>query len=233
MGELATYTFRNNQATFSIKSGFLFNCCGAGEIGSLFTYKFTEKERQDFVAALCLICLSHTTYYFIAADYQLPGKPNASSFLELLIELGAKEIDVRPNRNHGPNSMHLFAWDGVLRTTAWEKYLYLSSAIPPDYKNNLPGRPAYYLPLYFKDLSEQQQMEVWKLWSDRTAERKKAAVKAEKERRITRLYEIQNELGNLIYNRKHPVWIANPTSADTQLAQTEEYLWNFIRSNIT
>jgi hypothetical protein len=51
------------------------------------------------------------TYYGLATTYQMAWAKKAKlSVLNLLMRMGAVEVDKRPNVVHGPNNLHMIAW---------------------------------------------------------------------------------------------------------------------------
>jgi hypothetical protein len=112
------------QALLGIQTG-IFQCCGATEITHL-AYAFqNEVATQNFVHKLYYLISEGTSYYMIAASYQLTPCPQGyTRTMDVLKNLGAHEVDVRPNRNHGPSNLHLFVWDPLYRKeSGWDKYL--------------------------------------------------------------------------------------------------------------
>lgn len=110
--------------------GFLFNCCGASEIQQIGTGFTSEQEKQNFAYMLFNSLERGQTYYFIASSDQLKRSVSfAKSYplgivANMLIELGAKEVDASKNRNHGPNNMHLHVWSPSFSDESpWQKYL--------------------------------------------------------------------------------------------------------------
>lgn len=103
----------------------IFHCCGATEITHL-DYTFTDEVIiQNFVHKLFGLIDERQSYYMIAASHQLSHIHSKDvRVMDVLISLGAKEVDVRPNRNHGPSNLHLFVWDPLYRKeSGWDKYL--------------------------------------------------------------------------------------------------------------
>lgn len=112
------------QALLGIQEG-IFHCCGATEITHL-DYSFpTEVAAQNFVHKLYPLVSEGQSYYMIAASFQLkPLTQGYCRIIDVLKNLGAYEVDVRPNRNHGPENLHLFVWDPLYRKeSGWDKYL--------------------------------------------------------------------------------------------------------------
>lgn len=109
----------------------LFGCCGANDMTGM-DYNFkSEEQKQSFVWRLYRTVNFSQTYYMIAATYQLEAKAppyyteplQFGNTITLLRELGAREVDASPNRNHGPNNMHLHVWAPNRTDEGWSKYI--------------------------------------------------------------------------------------------------------------
>ena len=116
-GSIGGYTY------LKTSGGYAFNCCGAEIFQHLSTSFTSLKEKQNFVWYMRrnTSCLTH---YMLAASCQL--EDNYSTFgnvIQVLRDLGAKEVDKRPNRTHGPNQMHLFVWAPNVMDDTWWQFL--------------------------------------------------------------------------------------------------------------
>jgi len=91
-----------------------FRCCGARSLGGIDLNAgslLTVKQQQEFVATwLRSVGGDALSWYFIASSSQMRLNANSEGrILNLLIKLGAKQIDTRPNYYHTPNQLHMFA----------------------------------------------------------------------------------------------------------------------------
>jgi hypothetical protein len=91
-----------------------FRCCGARALagmdlngGNLLT---TQQQQELVTIWLRRVGGNSLSWYFIASSSQMKHHATTEGrILNLLIKLGAKEIDIRPNYYHTPNSLHMFA----------------------------------------------------------------------------------------------------------------------------
>lgn len=162
----------DSQMSLHIINGYSFGCCGAGELSSLSGIFKTDKDVQETALALYnFFSGGSSTFYMIAATYQMEEVENSkiSTVLGLLMEIGAKEVHKTPNRNHGPNNMHMLVLDPHnLNRDAVEKKYFCRHP-----KNGL------LLPKYVKTLSETEQQALADQWQksiDGTIERNKQDV---------------------------------------------------------
>lgn len=126
--------------------GYHLACCGAAGITSLSWKWNNERDVQGFVCCLARSLNFNMTYYFIASTSQLT-MALASKYgnnASVLKKLGAVEVDASPNRNHGPNRMHLHVWNPNRDHPGWKEFLDLGR-----YETN---------PLWFAKLSREEQV---------------------------------------------------------------------------
>lgn len=90
----------------------VFACCGARALSNMYGNYLTTKEiRQEFVSQLVRL-QSKFTYYYLPTTGQIKSYlESKNSVLNILRELGGKEVHKNPNRIHGPNQMHLWVLD--------------------------------------------------------------------------------------------------------------------------
>lgn len=123
--------------------------CGVCELSN-FTGWFNNNEvaKQNFV--ISILPLLDITYYGIASSNQLRA---VNTLLSVLMDIGMKQIDERPNRLHGPNNLHLMVLDpGELNDEGIRKYCYKE-----------PGS-AVWLPLWLKALSNEEKNKHFTEW---------------------------------------------------------------------
>lgn len=128
---------------------FAMGTCGACELYN-FTGWFDNNEvtKQNFV--ISILPLLDITYYGIASSVQMKGINN---LLSILMDIGMKQVDERPNRLHGPNNLHLMVLDpGELNDEGIRKYCYKE-----------PGSTIW-LPLWLKDLSNEEKNKHFTEW---------------------------------------------------------------------
>lgn len=157
IGVINKYGYLIGYTALLLGPSYLMDCCGSSPITNLSTVFSTEKQLQGFVCQLFRSIYFTQTYYFIASTYQI-DEASATSFgnaYSVLVALGAKEVDSSPNRNHGPNNMHLHVWSPTRTDGRWKKYLDIDRQINEDddyeYRAN---------PLWFAAISESEQAKV-------------------------------------------------------------------------
>jgi hypothetical protein len=125
IGTMGKYGYQNGVTALVLGPSYLMQCCGSSPITNLSTEFNGEKELQGFVCQLFRSVCFTQTYYFIAATYQITDAKAApfGNAYSVLVALGAKEVDSSPNRNHGPNDMHLHVWSPTRTDDRWTKYL--------------------------------------------------------------------------------------------------------------
>lgn len=100
-----------------------FRCCGARAMSDFYQRQsLTEQEKQNFVAFFLNTKGEYLTWYYILAGYQLKATIDKYEVALLFEELGAEELDARPNRLHGPEDMHLKVWSPLNNTEKIEKF---------------------------------------------------------------------------------------------------------------
>lgn len=124
---LDSYAEYIQQLSFSIPAlTGVFGCCGAVQyVGCGVNNLTTPFMREEAVLKLMG---ANTIVYFLPTTSQIKMfAQSSSSVLNLLFELGAKEVHVGPNRTHGPNNLHLCVLDrghpDVIKRV-YEKYLF-------------------------------------------------------------------------------------------------------------
>lgn len=85
-----------------------FKCCGSQTLHTLGSMFADEHERQELTALFLRTKGDYLSWYFIASTSQVNNYNTPMHVLGWLRELGAEEIDRRPNKYHAPNDMHLF-----------------------------------------------------------------------------------------------------------------------------
>lgn len=150
---------------------YLMNCCGAAEIQGLSgfvsgrTALDIERHIQETMLVLYNLFSSlPQTHYGIAATSQMGSKDGKGHILSLLFELGAKEVFSSPNRNHGPNHMHLIVLDpyAIPRETIQKKYFWRT-----------PN--GVFVPKYIESLSEAEKQAIVDSWGKQAEEAAKKA----------------------------------------------------------
>jgi len=109
--------------SLEFSAGWMCGCCGAGSFENI---GFNVAHPENFLSALMKGIGFETTRYFIAADYQLHH-----TFLQLMLELGARQIDDTLNQNHGPNHMYMHVWAPNLNRDKIFKYIDSDTFDPP------------------------------------------------------------------------------------------------------
>jgi hypothetical protein len=127
-----------------------FTCCGArvasnlsgvfGSASRIPIYKKVSYEIESYVEppnkqelwemkaslAAAILNRSHSTHqlYMIASTAQMNSFKNSKyHVLNFLLELGAEEIDARPNRYHTPNKLHMLVLCYEDQKAKWDKYV--------------------------------------------------------------------------------------------------------------
>ena len=162
-----------------------FNCCGASIIESIGTEIEDTKTRQNIVCQIRRHLMTTQNFYFIAANYQLELKNTVAN---LLRELGAKEVDVRPNLNHAPHMLHLHVFSPKnVPEAVWDKYVY---------QDKVHG---FYNPLWYHQLKVEEQAKLIEaarsLIAARIAERQRQSELRKAKARQTRLFTVEDCLG--------------------------------------
>ena len=134
---------RNFNSAYAPLVNAVFSCCGAVSLTGMSMKELrTEVAKQEFVYDL-LRRMGVKTAYFLPTSSQIRMYKNAkSSVLNVLFDLGAKEVHVGPNRVHGPNNLHLCVLDtGLPEVKAnLERYVV---------KINMPiGSFGYFAPMF-------------------------------------------------------------------------------------
>lgn len=150
MGIMSNGQFTPGWSLLHLGPTHLMQCCGSSAITGLSTAFETEEQLQGFVCQLFKSITFTQTYYFIAATYQIEEAhdSNFGNAYSVLVSLGAREVDVSPNRNHGPHDMHLHVWSPNANADCWKKYL----AFSPVFRQANP--------LWFSKLSSEEQDKV-------------------------------------------------------------------------
>lgn len=125
IGTMGKYGYQIGYSALVLGPAYLMQCCGSSPITNLSTEFNGEKELQGFVCKLFRSVCFTQTYYFVAATYQINDSEDVEygNAYSALVALGAKEVDSSPNRNHGPNDMHLHVWSPTHTDDRWTKYL--------------------------------------------------------------------------------------------------------------
>jgi hypothetical protein len=159
-----------------------FNCCGASIIESIGMEIMDTKTRQNIVCQIRRHLMTTQNFYFIAANYQLELNNTVAN---LLRELGAEEVDVRPNYNHAPHTLHLHVFSPKkVPAAVWDKYVYHD----PVY--------GFYNPLWYHQLKVEEQAKLIEaakpLIAARFAEEQKKSELRKAHARQNRLYTVED-----------------------------------------
>lgn len=177
------------QMKLRMVSGYTFSCCGAGEISSLTGQFNTDKDLQETALMLYRrLANDCITYYAIASTAQLQmAAHDTRHVLQLLQDLGLKEIHKTPNRNHGPNNMHMMVLDPTAmdHKAIREKYFWEAC-------------PGVFVPKYVQKLDEKAQLALIAEWQrvqeTRDARQREEAIKAKETMWNTKLANLEQLL---------------------------------------
>jgi hypothetical protein len=100
--------------------------------------------KAEFLSSVLTKIGDRFAWYMLPASYQTKKaqdpRTGPYTLLGFLKELGAVQVDSRPNRNHGPYNMNLWVWAPRENKTAIEKYAVVDHQKP---NNTLTGSPQY------------------------------------------------------------------------------------------
>jgi hypothetical protein len=185
-------TYTSNIA-LGISKNFAMKACGACELTNLTSYFRDQTQRQNFL--LAFLPLVDITYYCIVSTSQVREKTH--NMVGLLEEIGMKEIDVRPNRLHGPNDMHMMVLDPYeLNEEGIKKYLYKEKG------HNI------WLPLWFRDLDVDTKNKYFDEWTAAHAEdlrkREQAQQEALRRKRLEHIDAFSGMFRDYLDEKRHP-----------------------------
>lgn len=224
----ATYNIKNglgyNQANLFLSASYAMGCCGANTMSNLSGLFDSEKELQNYVAA-CIFPFwgygATTTYGIASSDQIRTYKDRPLALLNVLFDLGLKEVFKSPNRNHGPNDMHLLVFDPkTFNRNNLEKYLY---------QDKLSG---IWLPLWVKSLDEpalEALMTTWSAVNASRAETEKQQLEKEKNALwVNNITTFENTLYYLKQSQlsRQPYAIPQPL-VERALRFLKVYGWNY------
>jgi len=137
-GQLSLYSgtiskWNNYGYGLKFTAGYELGCCGAGSMENL-TQRIglDQKQLENYVSCMIRGMGFETTRYFIVADYQIQENVQwyPTDLIDLLLDLGAKQIDNTLNQNHGPSHMYLHIWAPNLNKDKIGKYINLETLEP-------------------------------------------------------------------------------------------------------
>lgn len=221
----------SSQMTLNVKSGYAFGCCGAGELNNLTGSFTTDKDLQETALALYnFFATGCITYYAIAATYQLLEiEKNPKSLLKLLTDLGMIVVHKTPNRNHGPNDMHMLVLDPVRvnEHLIRDKYLWKEPST------------GMLLPKYVEAMKEKDQQALMDKWAADNAEamerrRKESRAATEKywmdraNMAQTLLYTIRSDVDRRAAYEKRGILDQHQPQVSEKVKQT---FFNYLRAH--
>lgn len=166
-----------------------FQCCGSQVVHGLGGIFKDEQQKQDLLTLWLRTKGDYLSWYFIAATYQF--EENKENVLNWLMDLGAKEVDKRPNKYHDPHQMHLCVLDITPENENLKKYVTCLG----DDKIQKPGmfrhQPKIWVPNWWTKLDDEKQNS----WLDNRNKQLEAIEKAEAEQEAKRKEAILTQRG--------------------------------------
>lgn len=181
----------------------LMHCCGSAQASGWSNYRFTpdstyslDRLKQDFLWYL-LSQLGTKTLYYIATDEQYREWNGKECPLNLLAELGSKQVDHTKNKNYDEseaNQMILHVWCWKENEEALKKYVTWGES--------------GWLPNWWEALSEKERREyedpnIQKLNANFEAKKKVRFESQQSQNRMTSMFQLarMNEAERLAANR--------------------------------